>query len=256
MTLSRPFPTISRAHRAPAAVPRTTVVLATVAVALSLSLFAPAPARAGVEVRILLPQRAKIDLQGKDSVAVAPFLVVAQEGEGSPATRDVDVEREFKRFLEKLLRRRTDLRLVETGPVSFPTFDLEELLEQQELWADLGRRAQADLLVTGSLDFDIQDRSGYRTEEFVSPRDGRTYYRQVLVEQTGFEYDILLIVLDGRTGEVLYRDNFKDFQNFQSDEVDVVSGMFQNLFSLEDRILGVFTQNRVEATRLLFTDTH
>jgi hypothetical protein len=225
-----------------------------VAVAVAL-LVTPAPARAEVEVRILLPQRAKIDLRGKDSVAVAPFLVVTQEGEGSPAARDVDVEQEFKRFLEKLLRRRTELRVVETGPLSFPTFDLEELLEQQEFWADVGQRAQADLLVTGSLDFDIQDRSGYRTEEFQSPRDGRTYYRQVLVEQTGFEYDILLIVLDGRTGEVLYRDNFKDFQNFQSDEVDVISGMFQNLFSLEDRILGVFTQNQVEAARVLFTDT-
>lgn len=214
------------------------------------------PAQAEVEVLLRLPQRARIDLRGKDTVAVVPFLVVTQEGDASPATRDVDIEREFSRFLEKLLRRRTALTVVESGPIDFPTFELEALLGETEFWQDVGARAQADLLVTGSLDFDIQDRSGYRTQEFVSPLDGRTYYRQVLVEQTGFEYDILLVVVDGRTGEVLYRDNFKDFQSFQSDEVDVISGMFENLFALEDRILGVFTRKDVEATRVLFTDTH
>lgn len=213
------------------------------------------PARAEVEVLLRLPQRAQIDLRGKESVAVVPFLVVSQEGDRSAAGRDVDIEREFSRFLEKLLRRRTSLRVVESGPVGFPTFEIEELLANKEFWQDVGLRAQADLLVTGSLDFDVQDRSGYRTQEFVSPIDGRTYYRQVLVEQTGFEYDILLVVVDGRTGKVLYRDNFKDFQSFQSDEVDVISGMFENLFALEDRILGVFTRKDVEATRILFTDS-
>lgn len=236
---------------------RTSSVLVAMLVLVSLAaLAAPRALRAEVEVKLKLPQRAKIDLQGKETVAVAPFVVVTKEGQESPAGRDVDIEREFTRFLEKLLRRETDLRVVETGPVELPTFDLDDLLSRKAFWEDLGARAQADLLVTGSLDFDVQDRSGYRTEEFVSPLDGRTYYRQVLVEQTGFEYDILLVVVDGRSGEVLYRDNFKDFQNFQSDEVDAISGMFENLFALEDRIVNVFTQKEVEASRTLFTDIH
>jgi len=239
---------------------RTPAVRASAALVLALAglaaLVGSAPLRAEVEVHLQLPQRAKIDLRGKETVAVAPFIVVRQEDEQSPAARKVDVEQEFTRFLEKLLRRQTDLRVVQTGPISLPTFNLKDLLEQQDFWQDVGARAQADLLVTGSLDFDIQDRSGYRTEEVVSPIDGRTYHRQVLVEQTGFQYDILLIVIDGSTGEVLYRDNFKDFQNFQSDEVDAISGMFENLVALEDRIANVFTQKQVEASRILFTDSH
>ena len=235
--------------------PRVAAILSLLALAI---LWAPLAhvARAGeVEVQVRLPQRAKIDLEGKETVAVAPFLVITEEGEEGVADREVDVEREFGRFLEKVLRRQTDLRLVETGPVGFPTFDIDELIEAEEFWRDVGQRAQADLLVSGSLDFDVQDRSGYRTEEFVSPLNGRTYYRQVLVEQTGFEYDILLLVFDGGTGELLYRDNFKDFQSFQTDEVDVIAGMFENLRALEDRIVGVFAQNEVAASRLLFTDT-
>ncbi len=224
--------------------------------ALSLSLLAGTlapPARAEVEVRLTLPQKAKLDLRGKDSVVVTPFLVVAQEGETPGAERDVDVEGEFIRYLEKILRRETDLRVLEPGPVSYPTFDLDQLVENEGFWQDLAERLQVDLLVAGSLDFDIQDRTGYSTQEFVSPVDGRTYYRQVLVEQTGFEYDILMVVMDGATGRLLYRDNFKDFRSFPTGDVDPVAGMFENLYSLEDRILSVFTQNEVETTRTLFT---
>lgn len=227
--------------------------LLTLLVVVLLSMVAGEPARAEVEVRLTLPQRAKLDLRGKDSVVVTPFLVVAEEGETPGPERDVDVEGEFLRYLEKILRRETDLRVLEPGPVSYPSFDLEQLVENERFWQDLAERLQVDLLVAGSLDFDIQDRTGYRTQEFVSPVDGRTYYRQVLVEQTGFEYDILMVVMDGATGRLLYRDNFKDFRSFPTGDVDPVAGMFENLYALEERILSVFTQNEVETTRILFT---
>ena len=78
--------------------------------------------------------------------------------------------------------------------------------------------------------------------------------RQVLVEQTGFEYDIVLQVYDGRTGELLYTDNFKDFKQLEGEKADPLQGMFENLYSLEDRIVGVFAQKTVEASRVLLTD--
>lgn len=207
-----------------------------------------------VEVRLTLPQRAKLDLQGRKSVAVTPFIVVSQEGESGFQGQSIDVQEEFERYLLKTLRRETDLTTLESGPVDFPTFDLNQLAREKAFWRALGERTQADLLLAGGLDFDIQDRTGYRTEEFVSPFDGQTYYRQVLVEQTGFEYDILMQVYDGKTGELLYSDNFKDFQSFEGESVDPLQGMFENLYSLEDRIVGVFTQKEIEASRVLYTD--
>lgn len=220
---------------------------------LALGLASAAPVSAEVEVKLRLPQRAKLDLRGKETISVTPFLVVAQEGETAGPERDVDVEGEFTRYLEKILRRETDLRVVEPGPVGYPSVDLDELIENREFWRDLGERLQADVLVAGSLDFDIQDRTGYQTQEFTSDLDGRTYYRQVLVEQTGFEYDILMVVMDGESGRLMYRDNFKDFRSFPSGDVDPVAGMFENLYSLEDRILSLFTQKDVETSRVLFT---
>jgi hypothetical protein len=235
---------------------RTTRTLAlTLCLAALMASVAFTPLEAGtLEVRLTLPQRAKLDLQGRKTVAVTPFIVVSQEGESGFQGQSVDVQAEFERYLLKTLRRETDLKVLEGGPVDFPTFDLNQLAREKDFWRALGERTQADLLLAGGLDFDIQDRTGYRTEEFVSPFDGRTYYRQVLVEQTGFEYDILMQVYDGKTGDLLYSDNFKDFQSFEGESVDPLQGMFENLYSLEDRIVGVFTQKEIEASRVLYTD--
>ncbi|MBZ0089904.1 MAG: hypothetical protein K8H90_05960, partial [Thermoanaerobaculia bacterium] len=206
-------------------------------------------------VRLRLPVRARLDLQGRKTVAAAPFLVVSREGSAeSPRGTSIDVQREFERYLVKVLRRETTLKVLESGPVDYPTFDLDLLAQNRDFWRGLGEKLQSDLILAGSLDFDVQDKSGYRTEEYVSPFDGRTYYRQVLVEQTGFDYDIVLMVFDGRSGERLYFDNFKDFKQFEGEKADPLAGMFENLISLEDRIVGVFTQKTVEATRVLLTD--
>jgi hypothetical protein len=223
--------------------------------AAALAALASAPLHAGaLEVRLNLPVRSRIDIEDRKTVAIAPFLVVSKEGEDEAALRNVDVEKEFERYLTKLIKRESSLKLVEMGKVDYPSFDLELLSRNQDFWRALGERTQADLIVAGSLDFDVQDRTGYRTEEYVSPFDSRTYYRQVLVEQTGYEYDIVMQVYDGRTGERLYSDNFKDFKKSEGERADPLAGMFENLYSLEDRIVGIFAEREVEATRVLFTE--
>lgn len=223
--------------------------------ALVLSTLSVPQAGAGTtEVKLTLPVQARLDLTGKKTIAPAPFIMVSREGEGRLPGRDIDVQGEFERYIFKLVRRETDLKIIEVGFLDYPTYDLDMLARDGDFWRALGERTQADLILAGSLDFDIQDRSGYRTEEYVSPFDGRTYQRQVLVEETGFEYDIVIQVFDGRSGELLYSDNFKDFKQYEGESADPLAGMFSNLYSLEDRIIGIFAQKEVEATRVLFVD--
>ena len=60
-------------------------------------------------------------------------------------------------------------------------------------------------------------------------------------------------VFDGKTGEQIYTDNFKDFKSFEGERADPLAGMFENLYALEDRLLGIFVQKKVAATRILLT---
>ena len=129
-----------------------------------------------------------------------------------------------------------------------------ELAKAQEFWASVGTQTGAEIVVSGSLEFKVEDRSGYKTEEYTSPIDGRTYYRQVYVEQTGFLFDIVLLVLDGHTGEKLLQDQFKDFRQTGSRRADELQGLFENLFSLESQILNTFVARDREAERYIFTN--
>lgn len=205
-----------------------------------------------LEVRLQLPVRAQIDLAGRNSITIAPCMVVSDEGQET--ANEVDVQREFERYVSRLVTRRTPLKYIEPGPLDYPTYDLDALSRDPDFWAFVGERTQADLVIACSLDFDIQDRSGYRTEEYSSPFDGRTYYRQVLVENTGFEFDIVLQVFDGDSGKLLFSDNFKDFRQLGQGDADPIEGMFANLYALEDRISGIFAQRRIEARRTIYTD--
>ncbi|MGE5413179.1 MAG: hypothetical protein ACM3NW_03320 [Syntrophomonadaceae bacterium] len=226
---------------------------AAVLVALALA----APALAGVDqVKLRLPLKPKLPLRGNERIALAPFILVTDAEKGKDKRlQNVDVQAEFHRFLKKQLEKKTKFDVIETPPdVKLPTQNLQDLARAQEFWAAVGTQTSAELVVSGSLEFRVEDRSGYKTEEYQSPIDGRTYYRQVYVEQTGFVFDIVFLVLDGHTGERLLQDEFKDFRQTGSKQRDELSGLFENLFSLENQILNTFVPRDREAERYIFTD--
>lgn len=213
-------------------------------------------AQAGVtEVSLKLPVRAKMKVSGDEKVGIAPFLVVETDAE---AKKDrgarVDVQGEFSRFLKKQMEKSTKLSTTVISGARLPKGDFKELAANRDFWRDLGRSSGADYIVSGVIDFDVEDKAGYRTEEYVSPVDGRTYYRQMLVETTGFVFDIIFAVFDADTGEVLFQENFRDFKEFDQRNYDEVLGLFENLRSLETRLLGLFVGQETTATRYLFTE--
>ncbi len=218
---------------------------------LSFLVAALAPAEV-VEVELLLPLPAKLDLTDHGTVVVAPFLTVSFDGESSAELGDVDVQAEFDGYLNRVLRRHTDLKVLESGPLDFPSHDLSKLAKDGDFWRYVGETTQADLILAGGLDFDIEKRRGYRSEPF-STSSGMTYYRQVLVERSGYEFDILMLVLDGKTGDLLYAENFKDFREFDRARVDPLVGMYENLDALEGRITGIFTRRWLRTSRAIFS---
>lgn len=215
------------------------------------------PALAGVDqIKLRLPLKPKLPLRGNERIALAPFIVVTDADKArDKRLANVDLQGEFHRFLKKQLEKKTKFEIIQTpADVKLPTQSLTELAKAQEFWASVGTQTGAEIIVSGSLEFKIEDRSGYKTEEYTSPIDGRTYYRQVYVEQTGFMFDIVLLVFDGRTGEKLLQDQFKDFRQTSNRRADELQGLFENLFSLESQILNTFVARDREAERYIFTN--
>ncbi len=209
---------------------------------------------AGVrEVELALPVRSKLALTGHERLYVGPFL---RERKGDEKRQELafDVAAEFERYIRKLLRKESKFVILPAvDGVRPPTADPLRLAKETDFWRELGTQAGADYIVAGSIDFEVQDRSALKTEEYESPIDGRRYYRQRLVEQTGFLYDILLNVYDGRTGALVFAQPLKDFQEKPERNFDEFTGMFSNLFALENQLIGVFVPRTVKTKRLLFT---
>ena len=75
----------------------------------------------------------------------------------------------------------------------------------------------------------------------------------MLVEKTGFVFDIVVFVFDGDTGEKVIEENFRDFKEFDQSNYDELLGLFENLRSLETQLLGIFVPQETSTTRYLFT---
>ena len=149
-------------------------------------------------------------------------------------------EIELGRYLKKQLTKSTKLRIIEAPQSKLPGTDIKALAANRDFWKEIGSRTGADYIVSGVVEFNINDKSGYRTEEYVSPADGRTFYRQVLVESTGFVFDIDIVVFNADTGEKVVEENFRDFKEFDQRNYDEILGLFENLRSLEAQLLGIF----------------
>ena len=207
------------------------------------------------EVKLRLPLRPKLAVTGRERITLAPFIVASRLSERKDATKykDLDLDAEFRRYLGKQLGKRTKMTVV-TMPadVRLPTTHLKELSEAGDFWKGIGARTGADIVLTGVVDFRVEEKSGYRAEEYISPIDNRKYYRQKLIESTGFYFDVTVVALDGRTGTRLFQENFRDTKEKQQRAADQLVGLFENLFSLENQLLGLFVVREREANRYVF----
>jgi hypothetical protein len=214
----------------------------------------PVAALAGVtEVKLKLPLKPKLQIAGEEKVAIAPFVIANREKKNDRASK-VDIQAEFQRYLKKQLTKSTKLRLVDVPQTRLPGTTMKALEANRDYWRSLGSQTGADYIVSGVIDFDVNDKSGYKTEEYVSPADGRTYYRQVLIETTGFVFDIDIAVFNADTGEKVLEDNFRDFKEFDQRNYDEVLGLFENLRSMETQLVGIFVPQETSATRYVFTE--
>ena len=222
--------------------------------AAALALALPFAAAADVlEVKLTLPVKPKLQITGDERIALAPFIIASKGERRNDRAAKVDVQSEFNRYLRKQLTKSTKLRLADVPQTRLPGTDMKSLEAARDYWKDLGAQTGADFIVTGIVDFDINDKSGYRTEEYTSPVDGRTFYRQVLVESTGFVFDIDLAVFNGDTGEMVLQENFRDFKEFDQRNYDEILGLFENLRALETQLVGIFVSQETSAARYVFS---
>ena len=176
-------------------------------------------------------------------------------GADSTSSLDLSASREFDDHLRKILRRQTRLNVLPPlDSLDPPSDDPTELAKMADFWMELGDETNADFIVAAAIDVKVLDRAGYTTEEYVSPTDGKTYFRQVLVEETGFNYDVLLVVIEGKSGAIVHQEQITDFKPKDERKLEEYTDMFTDLYTLQNRLIGIFVPRMVQVKRALYKD--
>ena len=240
-----------------------------------------------VEIPLETPIQPKLDVRPFSRVFVAGFITAG--------TDEVDGNLETVRLLRSQLRNKGTLRVIDAdalaladqaaagvggtpppAPTPTPTSApgaaqaaagdstssdeqafaaYERLFADKEYWKKVGAEMQQPLIVTGTVLFRPQQRSGFvqrERETFDSLGRRRVEPERTFMERKGFILRPTFVFIDGRTGETLHTETFREEILYNATQTTPPLSSF---FELMDRLLPSFlntlTAQKVRGSRTL-----
>jgi hypothetical protein len=131
----------------------------------------------------------------------------------------------------------------------------EPIFANVEYWKKLGEEFQQPLIVTGTVLFTPQSKSGMvqQTRETYDNLGRRVVVpMRVFMERKGYVLRPKFIFIDGRTGTRLYSETFREERLYPSQQnVPALSSYFELMDDVIPRFLNVLSTQKVRGTRVL-----
>jgi hypothetical protein len=131
----------------------------------------------------------------------------------------------------------------------------EPIFANVEYWKKLGEEFQQPLIVTGTVLFTPQSRSGMvqQTRETYDNLGRRVVVpTRVFMERKGYILRPKFIFIDGRTGTRIYSETFREERLYPSQQnVPALSSYFELMDDVIPRFLNVLSTQKVRGTRVL-----
>jgi hypothetical protein len=229
------------------------------------------------EIPIETPIKPKLDVSPFQRVLIAGFI--------SGGSEDVDGNLETTRLLRSQLRNKSELRVIDADvlplvDVASDTGDpqrttaassgetreaaireekdlepFEHLFADIEYWKKIGEEYQNPLIVTGTVMFTPQTRSGFvQREQEVFDSFGRRRVVPVRTyqERKGFRLKPKFVFIDGRTGTTLYSESFSEEILYNANQTTpALSSYFELMDRLIPSFLSTLSSQKVKGTRVL-----
>ena len=228
------------------------------------------------EIPVETPIRPKLDVSAFQRVLVAGFI--------SGGSEDVDGNLETTRLLRSQLRTKSELRVIDTDvlplmevavedqpaadapptdpvtgtPVIREDADLERyehVFADVDYWKRIGEEYQQPLIVTGTVMFAPQARSGIvQRDQEVYDSFGRRRVVPVrtYMERKGFVLRPRFIFIDGRTGTVLHSENYREEILYNANQTSpALSSYFELMDRLIPSFLSTLSSQSIKGTRIL-----
>ena len=232
------------------------------------------------EIPIETPIRAKLDVSDFQRVLVAGFI--------AGGTEDVDGNLETTRLLRSQLRTKSQMRVIDAdvlplvevasegrerdepagadagaadanGPALIKNDEdlerYEHVFADVEYWKRIGEEYQQPLIVTGTVMFAPQQRSGIvqRDQEvFDAVGRRRVVPTRTYQERKGFVLKPRFVFIDGRTGTVLHSENFREEVLYNASQATpALSSYFELMDRLIPSFLSTLSSQTIKGTRVL-----
>jgi hypothetical protein len=236
------------------------------------------------EIPIETPIQPKLDITAFQRIFIAGFIAGAND--------DVDANMETVRLLRSQLRNKGIMRVIdadtlplmevakqaggetappvpdqqavapaqdqEKPPVIADEKDLEQyqhIFANVAYWKRIGEEYQQPLIVTGAVLFAPQQRSGFVQREQESYD---SFGRRIVVpvrtymERKGFVLRPTFIFIDGRTGETLHTETFREEILYNaSQQTPALSSYFELMDRLLPAFLNTLSAQKIKGTRTL-----
>ncbi|MCZ6670591.1 MAG: hypothetical protein O6947_06140 [Acidobacteria bacterium] len=197
-------------------------------------------------VTVHLPVPQKIDLEGIRKVLVTDFSVERED-----PTMDVGLE--INRLIRRELAKYTSLEILDMVPPSIPEQAMADLLQNRSFWRQLARANDADLIITGGIEFDVTDRSGFVEETGVSPTTGQRVRSTRFRERQGYRLGLDLAFIHGLSGDVLYENRFIEEITIDGKSSDHLSILFRMFERIRPEVLAVVAPQKKTEERVLLS---
>jgi hypothetical protein len=196
-----------------------------------------------VNVGIPIPPRLKLD--GGERLLVASFR--------APESELLDINRDLVRFLRTEIRKNTSLEVLDViPPPPIPEQLAEELVRNRAFWQHLSREHDAEVIVSGVVNFASEDASGYSNVDLINPTTRQKYRDMVYLEQERFEYRIDIFFVDGPTGILLFRDRIERSMVFKGSMNDPIAAFYELSDSIAGDVLAIVAPRHRVEPRLIF----
>jgi hypothetical protein len=131
----------------------------------------------------------------------------------------------------------------------------EKIFENTEFWKKIGDEHQGPLIVTGTVLFRPHTTSGFvQREQETYDEFGRRRVtpQRVYMERSGFILRPTFVFIDGRTGETLYSETFREEVLYnQNTQTPALSSFFELMDRLLPSFLNSMTAQKIRGTRVL-----
>ena len=234
------------------------------------------------EIPIETPVQPKLDISSFQRVFVAGFVAGGDE--------EVDGNLETVRLLRSQLRQKGSLRVDEgeaialndvaaqqaglekppdVSPASTQSLDnqlppikeerdleaYEKIFANAEYWKKIGADHQGALIVTGTVLFRPHSASGFvQREQETYDEFGRRRVQPVrtYMERSGFILRPTFVFIDGRTGETLHSETFREEILYnQNTQTPALSSYFELMDRLLPTFLNAMSAQKIRGTRVL-----